>query len=397
MMKRWVLGFALVFMSVVPAVLFAEEMGLHLEPNRISDEVIAEDMETIERLEQRIAALNAGGIPVANYHLSKVTAWMAFARYEYVDNDRTGIVEWALTQADVLVRIMEQGGENISMGTVFMPGSRIVREDLWQKVAIMKGNKDFHCAEGSLAELEVQLVRSSHEMDEMGWRHARPHIRKAEDLAEQAQRQIDACPQAAVFVPPPPPPPPPPPAEPPVVVAILRKLQRLANEVHFALDKAEIHPKTAKVLGEIISVLNAYPVISFDLNGKADHRGSPEYNMALSKRRADALVAYLISGGISKNRMKVDAVGESEAPQSDSSLRDFAKSRQGGFTFYDATGFEPTAQYEDLQIESPAARRHAPPISVVSPAPPAPEKPVLRLPVPRPDELEQNIILQPPD
>jgi len=119
--------------------------------------------------------------------------------------------------------------------------------------------------------------------------------------------------------------------------------------------------------------------------------------MALSKRRADALAAYLISGGISENRMKVDAVGESEAPQSDASLRDFAKSRQGGFTFYDATGFEPAAQYEDLQIESPAARRPAPPRPVVPPKPPAPEKPVLRLPVPRPGELEQNIILQPPD
>ncbi len=391
-MKRWMLGFALFLGWATPAVLFAEEGVLNAEPDRITDEMIVEDVRTIEWLERRLAAINAAGVPAGSYHLSKATAWVAFARYEYAENDRTGIIEGVLTQAHLLARAMEQGGTGISMETPIIAGSQMIREDLWQKAAKMKAHRDFRCAEGTLAEFEVQLVRSGHEMEEMGWRHAKPYIQKAEELADLAQQQISACPQPVVVVPPPPPP-----AEPPVVVAI-QKLEKLANEVHFALDQAEISPKTAKVLNEIISVLNAYPVISFDLKGKADHRGASEYNLALSKRRADALATYLAAGGISRNRMNVKAVGESEALPTDKSLEDFAKSRQGGFFFYDATAFEQVPQYEDLQIETPRPPPPppAPPAPViVPPVPPAPPKPALRPHPQLPGELEQNIILQP--
>ncbi len=363
-----------------------DEEGLYVESDRITDDVIAEDLATMDRLQTRLAAVNAGGVPIGSYHFSKAQAWIDFARNEYESNDRTGVIEAALRQAYLLIQALEARRTDISMDTPIIVSSRMVREDLWQKAAQMKAHKDFRCAEGTLAEWEVMLVRSGHEMEELGWRHAKPYIQKAEELALLTQQKVDACLQPVVKAPPPPPPPTPA----PVVVAI-QKMETLANEVHFALDEAAIHPKTAKVLDQIATILNTYPVIKLHLKGTADRRGSEEYNATLSKRRAEAVVAYLTAAGVSGDRMTSEAAGKRDAPDDDATLEDFAKSRQGKFIFYDATHFVQTPQFEDLQIE----RRRPPPTPAAVPPPVAPPQEVLPSipPPPLKNEVPQNTIL----
>jgi outer membrane protein OmpA-like peptidoglycan-associated protein len=371
----------------------ARAQGMHPERDRISDEVIAEDLRTIDALESRLIALNASGVPVGSYHLSKAQAWIDFARYEYTENDRTGIIEAALAQAGHLVKGLEEKTVSLSMETPIVSGSQMIRQDLWGRVAEMKAHKDFHCAEGVVAELEVRLVHSGHEMEEMGWRHAKPHIQKAEELAESAQAKLDACPQPVVVAPLPPPPPP---AISPVVVAI-QKMQKLANEVHFALDEATIHSKTAKVLDGIAIILQDYPVIKLHLKGRADHRGGEDYNLDLSQRRAEAIVGYLQKNGVAADRMTTEAEGKRYAPETDTRVEDFAKSRQGKFLFYDASGFEQAPQFDDLQIE-PRKAPQPPAVVVPAEAPKRAEPPPAvprRSPPPLTDELQQNIILQP--
>jgi len=333
--------------------LYAEEGVLHTEPDRITDESIAEDLATIQHFDGRLARVNALGLSAGSYHLSKATAWLDFAEHEYHENDRTGVIEAALRQALALITALEQGAKEISMETPIIATSQKIREDLWQKAKSLKGHKDFHCAEATIAEWEVRLVWAGHDMEEMGWRHARPQIQKAEELAKLADKKIAECPQPVAIVVPPPPPPPP--APPPVEVAI-KKLEKLADEVHFALDESLIHEKTAQVLDGIAEVLNAYPVIRLKMIGRADRRGSDAYNLALSERRAEGIMLYLVSRGVARERLIVEAAGEQDAPQTDVSPEAFAKSRQGKFVFYDATRFEPTPQYEDLQIEAPGGR-----------------------------------------
>ena len=64
------------------------------------------------------------------------------------------------------------------------------------------------------------------------------------------------------------------------------------------------------VLEKIAKVINAQPEMEVMIEGHTDSVGDDNYNMKLSKRRADAVVAYIKSQGVAGNRFKVEAFGE---------------------------------------------------------------------------------------
>lgn len=82
--------------------------------------------------------------------------------------------------------------------------------------------------------------------------------------------------------------------------------------VYFDFDKSNIRPDAATRLDSIASMLRAHPDWDIILSGGADCRGSSEYNMALSQRRAESAKSYLSNKGISASRMKTQAFGESK-------------------------------------------------------------------------------------
>jgi outer membrane protein OmpA-like peptidoglycan-associated protein len=332
----------------------ASDGVLHPEPDRMTDETLAEDIRTIDALQKRLEVLNAAETPVSSYRFAKASAWVDFAYREYVKNDRTGIIEEALSEAQWIIQALEQKSSD-GMETTMMKDDTRLREDLWQRVAALKAHRDFHCAEAETAQLEVRLVRAGHEYQEMGWRHARSEVRVAEQLEQEAQAKLAACPQpVAKVVPPPPPPPLPPPPPPPGPTPIqqaVQKMEVLATRVHFALDEAIIYSSTAEVLDAIGMVLRAHPDIKLQLTGHADRRGSVEYNLALSIRRAEATRDYLASIGIAPDRIKTGGVGKTESPESDETPEEFARSRRAKFIFFDATDVRQAEQFRDLQIE----------------------------------------------
>ena len=54
------------------------------------------------------------------------------------------------------------------------------------------------------------------------------------------------------------------------------------------------------------------PDIIIELSSHTDDKGSEEYNLKLSQKRAESVVNYLISKGIDKNRVKPQGYGESQ-------------------------------------------------------------------------------------
>jgi len=77
------------------------------------------------------------------------------------------------------------------------------------------------------------------------------------------------------------------------------------NNIYFDFDKSNIRADAAKELDKLVDLMkNEYPELVIEIGSHTDIRGSNEYNEGLSQRRAKSTYDYLISKGISPNRIK---------------------------------------------------------------------------------------------
>jgi peptidoglycan-associated lipoprotein len=78
----------------------------------------------------------------------------------------------------------------------------------------------------------------------------------------------------------------------------------------FELDSSELTPDAQKVLNENAATLKRYPTWTVTIEGHCDERGTAEYNLALGERRAVTARAYLISLGVSADRLRIVSYGK---------------------------------------------------------------------------------------
>jgi outer membrane protein OmpA-like peptidoglycan-associated protein len=77
------------------------------------------------------------------------------------------------------------------------------------------------------------------------------------------------------------------------------------NEViYFDFNAASIAEYSEKTLDRIVLMLNTYPSVKLEIQGYTDNKGTDEANHLVSERRAKAVYRYLLSKGISSNRIK---------------------------------------------------------------------------------------------
>jgi outer membrane protein OmpA-like peptidoglycan-associated protein len=77
------------------------------------------------------------------------------------------------------------------------------------------------------------------------------------------------------------------------------------DNIYFDFDKSNIRPDAAKELDKLVDLMkNEYPELVIEIGSHTDFRGSEQYNEALSKRRAKSTYEYLVSKGISPERIK---------------------------------------------------------------------------------------------
>ncbi len=80
--------------------------------------------------------------------------------------------------------------------------------------------------------------------------------------------------------------------------------------VHFASGQAEILPGSSAALDDVAAVLIADPTIRVEIQGHTDNRASAESNLALSQRRAEAVMGYLIEKGVDPAQLTAKGYGE---------------------------------------------------------------------------------------
>jgi OOP family OmpA-OmpF porin len=112
--------------------------------------------------------------------------------------------------------------------------------------------------------------------------------------------------QPTAPTPEPSPAPTPPKAEEPVTASVL-----------FDFNRSEVRPGEAPKLDELAARIKGRTFDRLDAVGHADRIGANAYNLALSKRRAEAVSAYLAGKGVDVKRIRTEAKGEGEAMTGD--------------------------------------------------------------------------------
>lgn len=82
------------------------------------------------------------------------------------------------------------------------------------------------------------------------------------------------------------------------------------TDAYFDLDKSDLRPDARDALTKDAEFLRSYPDVRISIEGHCDERGSTEYNLGLGERRADAAKNYLVSLGITANRIDTVSWGK---------------------------------------------------------------------------------------
>lgn len=90
----------------------------------------------------------------------------------------------------------------------------------------------------------------------------------------------------------------------------------VGDRVYFLVDQTSLTPEGREILSRQAQWLQQYPSVTVQVEGHADERGTREYNISLSARRATATRNYLISQGVSGKRISSIAYGKERPAQS---------------------------------------------------------------------------------
>ncbi|MET0656638.1 MAG: OmpA family protein [Steroidobacteraceae bacterium] len=151
------------------------------------------------------------------------------------------------------------------------------------------------------------------------------------------------APQPVAMAPSPPPPPPPGDEDHDGIADNIDKCQGTASgekvdaigcgvnvkiAVQFETNSAVLTPESQPELDRLVELMNSTPVIAGFVEGYADSTGSAEYNQELSKKRAQAVADYLISHGVSQDRVTTKGRGETNPVADNSTPEGRAENRR---------------------------------------------------------------------
>ncbi len=97
--------------------------------------------------------------------------------------------------------------------------------------------------------------------------------------------------------------------------------------IHFEVDKATLTPESIQVLEQLETVIRERPGLNLEIAGHTDSDGTDEYNLQLSRERAQAVVSWLSENGIT-NKLTARGYGESSPVASNTTAEGKAANRR---------------------------------------------------------------------
>jgi outer membrane protein OmpA-like peptidoglycan-associated protein len=104
------------------------------------------------------------------------------------------------------------------------------------------------------------------------------------------------------------------------------------NAVNFDFNKSTLTPSAKANLDKLQPIFNEYNQTNIKIYGYTDSKGSDEYNLSLSEKRANSVRAYLISKGLVANRFEAVGQGEVDPIADNETEEGRAKNRRVEFT-----------------------------------------------------------------
>jgi len=93
--------------------------------------------------------------------------------------------------------------------------------------------------------------------------------------------------------------------------ALQNKINNLGN-VYFKLNSSYLTSQDRELLDQLVAIMEDEPNLIIRVTAHTDSRGTEQYNQWLSERRAERTVAYVLSKGISEDRISHEAYGETQ-------------------------------------------------------------------------------------
>lgn len=100
------------------------------------------------------------------------------------------------------------------------------------------------------------------------------------------------------------------------------------EHVYFDFDKWTLKSESTPALKELLKQLQEKPSMKIEIAGHTDNKGSDEYNLRLSQRRADSVIEWLINHSIDANRLLAKGYGETVPVASNETEDGCAKNRR---------------------------------------------------------------------
>ncbi len=98
--------------------------------------------------------------------------------------------------------------------------------------------------------------------------------------------------------------------EPKVAKITEEEKAEIFKDIHFDFDKYDIRDEDRPILRKIADWMIEHPSVKLVIEGHCDERGTNEYNLGLGDRRASAAKQYLVTLGVSMDRLSTVSYGE---------------------------------------------------------------------------------------